>query len=199
MLLWALVAAAPAGATVIETTATPFTGDPIEVRITFDDEGAGDGEIWIGVEVAGGYEGDLRGLFLNLADDSLLAGLEVTGPDVTRVRKGSLLNLGHGSNLNGGGTPCPCDLGIEFGSPGIGADDIASTWVVLSYEGVDLDVSLFSEQLVGVRVTSVGTDGRRNGSSKTVAMVPEPHTAGLVSLGLVALARLRRRGAGLTA
>jgi hypothetical protein len=190
-----LAAVAPAGASMMETVATPFTGDPIEVRLTFDDQGAGIGEVWIGIEVEDGYQGDLRGLFLNLADDSLLAGLEVSGPDVTDVRKGGVIDLGHGANLNGGGSPCPCDLGIEFGSPGIGSDDIASTYVVLSHPDYALDVSMFRDQLVGVRVTSVGADDCRNGSSKTIAMVPEPHTAGLLSLGLLALARLRRRRA----
>lgn len=195
VLIITLGAVTPAGAAVIETVATSFTGDPIEVRITFDDTRVDPGEVWIGVEVEGGFEGDLRGLFLNLADESLLAGLDIEGPDVTGVKKGDVFNLGRGSNLNGGGSPCPCDLGIQFGSPGIGKDDIASTWVVLSHADYDLDVSMFKDQLVGVRVTSVGDGGSRNGSSKTIALVPEPNTAGLLSLGLLAIARLRRHSA----
>jgi hypothetical protein len=195
-LIMALGSVTPASAAVIDTVATTFAGDPMAVRITFDDAGAGAGEIWIGIEVEGGYEGDLRGLFLNLADDSLLAGLVVEGPYVTNVEKIDVLNAGRGANLHGGGSPCPCDLGIELGSPGIGKDDLASTYVVLSHADYDLNVSMFREQLVGVRVTSVGSDGRRRGSSKTVGLVPvpEPSTAAFLFLGLAGLAFQGRRG-----
>lgn len=185
---WAL----PAGATTIETIAQSFTGDPIEVKITLDDAGAGPGEILIGVEIIAGQEGDLRGIFLNLSDDSLLEGIEVTGPHVKDVEKFDVLNLGQGANLLGGGSPCPCDLGIGFGTPGIGKDDIQSTSFVLSHPDVALSLSLFQDQLVGVRVTSVGTGDDREGSSKTVAIVPEPMTSGLLVLGFSMLAAGRR-------
>jgi hypothetical protein len=195
-LILTLGAVTPASAAVIEVVATTFTGDPMAVRITFDDAGADAGEVWIGVEVEGGYQGDLRGLFLNLADDSLLAGLEVEGPYVTNVEKFDVSNVGRGANLHGGGSPCPCDLGIELGSPGTGRDDISSTYVVLSHDDYDLNVSMFREQLVGARVTSVGSGGRRNGSSKTIALVPvpEPSTAAFLFLGLAGLAFQGRRG-----
>ena len=187
-LLLAGVGAATSHATTIETVATSFTGDPIEVKITFDDAAADPGDIWIGVEVLGDQEGDLRGLFLNLSDDSLIAALEVTGSDVTRIVKFDVMNIGLGVNLNGGGGPCPCDLGIRLGTPGMGRDDIQSTSLVLSHPDEDLSLSLFQNELVGVRVTSVEVGGSRNGSSKTVAVVPEPMTAGLVALGLIGLA-----------
>jgi len=186
---WAL----PAGATTIETIAQSFTGDPVEVKITLDDAGAGPGEILIGVEILAGQEGDLRGIFLNLSDDSLLEGIEVTGPCVEDVEKFDVVNLGNGANLRGDGSPCPCDLGIEFGTPGIGKDDIQSTSFVLSHPDVALSLSLFQNQLVGVRVTSVGTGDDREGSSKTVALVPEPTTSGLLALGLGVLSSGRRR------
>jgi hypothetical protein len=194
-----LIGASPAGAVVIDTVATSFTGDPIEVKLTFDDAGAGPGEVWIGMEIVPDFEGDLRGLFLNLADDSLLAGLAIDGPYVTSVVKGGVWDAGRGANLHGGGSPCPCDVGIQLGSPGRGKDDIASTYVILSHPDFELDLSMFRDQLVGVRVTSVGSGGDRNGSSKTIGLVPvpEPQTASLLSLGLIAMASLlRRRGAG---
>ncbi|MAG34068.1 MAG: hypothetical protein CL908_24575 [Deltaproteobacteria bacterium] len=55
-----------------------------------------------------------------------------------------------------------------------------------------LDVSLFSGQKFGVRVTSVGSaDSGRGGSSKLIGVVPEPTTALLTMLGLAGLS-LRR-------
>jgi hypothetical protein len=185
---WAL----PASATTIETIAQSFTGNPIEVKVTLDDAGAGPGEILIGLEVLAGQEGDLRGIFLNLSDDSLLDGIEATGPCVTDVQKFDVVDLGQGANLLGGGSPCPCDLGIELGTPGIGKDDIQSTSFVLSHPDVTLPLSLFQGQRVGVRVTSVGNGDHREGSSKTVAIIPEPTTTGLLVLGLTMLSAGRR-------
>ena len=162
------------------------------MKITLDDAGAGPGEILLGVEILSGQAGDLRGIFLNLSDDSLLDGIEVTGPDVEGVERFDVVDLGHGANLHGGGSPCPCDLAIEFGTPGIGRDDIQFTSFALSHPDVALPLSLFQGQLVGVRVTSVGTGDHREGSSKTFAIVPEPATGGLLALGLALLSGWRR-------
>jgi hypothetical protein len=130
---------------------------------------------------------------MNLSDDSVLEGITVTGPHVTDVEKFDVVNLGQGANLLGGGSPCPCDLGIEFGTPGIGNDDIQATSFVLSHPDLALSLSLFQNELVGVRVTSVGTGDHREGSSKTVAIVPEPTTGALLALGLAVLSAGRRR------
>lgn len=191
--LLTVVTATASTAAMIETVATSFTGDPIEVKITFDDAAADPGEIWIGVEVLGGQQGDVRGLFLNLSDDSLIAAIGVTGTDVTRVEKFDVMSIGIGVNLNGGGSPCPCDLGIRFGTPGLGSDDIQSTSLVLSHPDGDLSLSLFQNELLGVRVTSVEVGGFRNGSSKTIGVVPEPATAGLLAFGLIGLVAAGRR------
>ena len=101
---------------------------------------------------------------------------------------------GGGSNLQGGGSPCPCDLGIEIGSPGLGhGDDYQSVTFTLSHASLDLDVSLFQGQSFGVRATSVGdVDGSREGSSKLIGVVPEPSTALLALLGLSGLASIGR-------
>jgi hypothetical protein len=197
ILMLLLCGATPAGATVIEVFTAPFKGDPIEVRLTFDDRGAGPGEVWIGLEIVPDFGGDLRGLFLNIADDSLLAGLEIDGPYVTNVEKGDVRDAGNGTNLNGRGSPCPCDVGIQLGSPGRGSDDVASTYVIVSHPDFELDLSMFRDQLVGVRVMAVGNGGGHNGSTKTIALipVPEPQTASLMSLGLIAIASLLGRRA----
>jgi hypothetical protein len=103
-----------------------------------------------------------------------------------------VINLGGGSNLNGGGSPCFCDIGIEIGSPGIGKDDIQSVTFTLSHDSESLDISLFEDQDFGVRATSVGdAGGSRNRSSKLIGVVPEPSTAILMLLGLAGLAGVR--------
>jgi len=194
-----------ARATSVELTATPFTGTPTAVHIILDDA-IGGGDINVTVTVTEGL-GDLRGVFLDVRDDVLfsLSNLQATGEFVTGIQTGSVIDLGNGANLHGGGTPCPCDVGILLGTPGIGKDDIQSTSFVLSLStGNPLDLSAFANQAIGVRVTSVGPDsGNREGSAKLSGTipdpnlpVPEPTPALLTAIGLGMLsyaARLRRR------
>jgi hypothetical protein len=195
-LLW--LAAVPAGAATLTTFLGPFTGDPAVVQITLDDLGPGSGDIEVRVEViASPSVGDIRGVFLNVADDTLLAGLTVTGSDVTDFLtrldtpgQQGITNLGNGNNLNGGGSPCPCDIGVEIGSPGIGKDDVFATTFVLSNATRTLELADFDGLPVGVRLTSVGLlGGAREGSSKLFSTVPEPSSAALLALGLGGLAR----------
>jgi len=184
-----------AGASTINASASAFTGDPLEVSIEIDDD-ADPGNLVITLEVDGDSDtGDLRGFFAEVTNESLLSGLSVSGDQVTgsRFEADAVINVGRGSNLNGGGSPCPCDLGVEIGDPGIGrGDDFQSVTFTLSHDTEDLTVDFFSEQLFGVRVTSVGDeDGRRGGSSKLIGLVPEPSTAVLAFLGLAGLASVR--------
>ena len=193
----AFFGAGTASATIAEATATAFTGDPLEVNITIDDE-ADPGNLVITLEVASGDPtGDLRGFFAQIADESLLAGLSVSGSVVTgsEFDANAVINLGKGVNLNGGGSPCPCDLGVEFGTPGIGKDDYQSVTFTLSHATETLTAAIFDGQAFGVRATSVGSlksKGGRDGSSKLAGVVPEPSTALLLGLGLSALATRRR-------
>jgi hypothetical protein len=190
-----LLFAAAAGATSIDFTLMPFTGDPSEVEITLDDMAAGDGKIEIRVEVTQGV-GDIRGVLFNITDDDLLDGLMITGDDVTGVKFRDVINLGRGANLYGGGSPCPCDIGVAIGLPGLrgGHDDLMSTTFVLMHETVDLDLSIFRDQLFGVRLTSVGDDCDREGSTKLRGVVPEPGTGLLLGAGLIALGARSRSG-----
>jgi hypothetical protein len=184
-----------ATASVIEATALPFTGDPLTVAVSIDD-GADPDNLVITLDVTGGDIGDLRGFFAHVSDESLLSGLFVVSGLNSSFDADSVARVGGGNNLNGGGTLCPCDLGIEIGSPGIGSNDIQSVTFTLSHTSQALDVSLFAEQAFGVRATSVGPlAGRRDGSSKligTFPVVPEPSTAMLMALGFLGLGISRR-------
>ncbi len=190
----ALLSSTPGLAATLSFTLDPFTGDDSEARVTLDDAAAGAGNIQISVEVTTGVA-DIRGILFDLADDSLLAGLVVSGGDVTDVAFGSVIDLGNGANLRGGGTPCPCDVGVEIGRPGLrgGSDDFQSTTIVLTHETLGLDLSIFDAQQFGLRLTSVGPDeDHRGGSAKLGGVVPEPSTGLLLGLGLLALARRSR-------
>jgi hypothetical protein len=182
-----------ASATTSTTTLQPFTGSDIEVELTLSDD-SDDGRIHGRLEVIDGI-GDLRGLFLDISDTSFLGGLLVTGDQVTDFETGDVTNLGKGNNLNGGGTPCPCDIGVGFGSPGIGWNDVQLALFIISHETEDLNLDLFVNQLAGARVTSVGDDeySSREGSSKLYGVVPEPSTAALLLLGLLGLGTTKSR------
>ena len=183
-----------ASATQISATATTFTGASLAVTATIDDS-IDPGNLVITLVVEDGAKtGDLRGFFADITDDSLLPGLSVSGPEVTSslFDANNVIDLGGGNNLNGGGTPCPCDFGVEIGNPGIGhGDDFQSVTFVLSHVSEDLDISIFEKQAFGVRATSVGpAEGSRNSSSKLrgkFPVVPEPSVAILMLLGLTGL------------
>jgi len=181
----------------IDTVTKPFTGTDSEVTVELTEEG---GDIRVTATVTLGLA-DLRAVYLDIANDALLSGMSADGEWVTdsKFRANGVIDLGQGSNLHGGGTPCPCDIGVELGTPGIGKDDILSTTFLLHGSG-PLSLSDFADQLVGVRVTSTGPDPfSRGGSAKLAGRlpdtvpVPEPHPAPLIAIGLGALGYAGRR------
>jgi hypothetical protein len=185
-----------ANATTLSFGLDPFTGDPSGVLVTLDDTAAGAGNIQITVEVSVGV-GDIRGVLFDVTDDVPLEGLMVGGANVTDVRLIDVIDLGGGANLQGGGSPCHCDVGVEIGRPGLrgGSDDFSSTTIVLMHAVLELDLSIFDAQAFGVRLTSTGPDAsHREGSSKLAGVVPEPSTAALLAAGLAWLAGRPRRG-----
>lgn len=188
----------------IEAFASSFTGKPLEVSLRIDDQSSpGDLVFTLSVIGPGSTVGDLRGFFLNLADESLLPGLTITGPNVTgsQIAANAVTGVGHGNNILGGGSPCPCDLGIELGTPGISKDDLRTVTFTLSHATRALDLTLVSGQTFGVRATSVGEGRCRDGSSKlsgVIPVVPEPGTALLMGLGLAGLTSVGRRSSSAT-
>jgi PEP-CTERM motif len=193
-----VLGAGAASATVIEATASSFTGDRLSVSLKVDDAAVpGDLVITLKVEGPGSTLADLRGFFVHVANESLLSGLTVTGPDVTSSSflANAVAGVGPGNNLNGGGSPCPCDIGVELGTQGIARNDLQTVTFTLSHATASLDISFLASQEFGVRATSVGKGKCRDGSSKLAGVlpVPEPGTAILMGLGLAGLAGTRSR------
>jgi hypothetical protein len=108
-----------------------------------------------------------------------LSAINVVGITQAVFGKNNVINLGGGSNLNGSGSPCPCDMGFEIGLPGIGRDALLSASFTLIHSDplVHLTVDNFAGQFLGARVTSVGPPGSvPNSSSKLTGVfgaVPE--------------------------
>ena len=77
---------------------------------------------------------------------------------------------------------------VEFGSPGR-SDDFDTIVLAITSESLDIDLSMFSEQLFGARLAAPSRKLR----GEAPFIVPEPSTAGLVTLGLLGLAIAGRR------
>jgi len=200
------LAGGSANAMMIDGTATPFTADDPSVRIVLNDATGIAGQIEVQIDVIGD-DADLRGVFFNLAlDDALLSGLVASGDDVTSFMSGDLIDLGLGGNWHGVGSPCLCDFGVAFGSPGVGEDELRSVTFMLtlfddSGNRIDLDLDMFAEQTFGVRLGArrpgdeIGGMGRQ-GSSKlsgTFSASLEPTTSLLFGSGLAGLVIAGRR------
>jgi hypothetical protein len=105
--------------------------------------------------VGGGLPGDLQGLFFDVNDDSKLAGLAVSGSSlITGFDTIDVINLGNGVNMNGAADPF--DVGIKFGTSGIGQDDIQTATFTLSNTAGNLTLDDIAHVEFGARTTSTG-------------------------------------------
>ncbi|PSN19886.1 hypothetical protein C7271_05015 [filamentous cyanobacterium CCP5] len=196
---------------------TPFTGSQAEVSISLDELSDGN----INVSVAANPDValvDLRGIFFNVANPAILPQLNVinASPHIVdfKVKAGDLIEIGSKNNkvafqgepdLN----PClagdrtGCDGALLIGTSGIGKDDVQSVnWTFTRRDGAPLTLADFEGMAWGVRATSVGPEGSREGSSKLSGIlsagpnpteVPEPAgAAALVSTAAAGIV-LRRR------
>lgn len=128
-----------------------------------------DGTLTFNVTQEGGIVGDLRGLFFDMADESILKSLVVTAASTDiRIGDDSIKDLGDGSNMNGLlGTDKGYDIGIEIGTSGIGKDDIRSYSFTLDSTARDLSLSDLGNVDFAARLTSVGVmEGSRTDSAK---------------------------------
>jgi Ca2+-binding RTX toxin-like protein len=105
---------------------------------------------------------DLRGLFFHISDESLIPGLKVTGSDVTTyvAQANKVTQVENDVTMSGevGKSAGPFDIGIEFGTQGIGKDDIRETSFTLS-ASKPLGLELVLQQYFGLRLTSVSDNG----------------------------------------
>ncbi|MBD2561625.1 MULTISPECIES: hypothetical protein [Nostoc] len=203
---------APANAASMNFTINDFTGADTQVKFTLDDAIAGSGKVQFKVDyLSTGTNtiADIRGVFFNIFDDSLLSGLQVVGTDVTASKfgtAGTVDSVGSSNNnLNGNGNQHNYfDAGIEIGQEGIskGKGDIQSTTFTLSHNSIALTLAQFSQQNFGVRLMSVGSGNNREDSSKLKGQAPYytppppppqkvPEPATVSALGLFALGALR--------
>ena len=158
-------------------TGTFIIHGQVDVSVTITEV---DGTLQFTVEVLDdtGQIGDLNALFFDLLDDSLTSGLIVTGADVTGValNADSVTKVDNYTNMNGEVIKDlgRFDGGVQFGTAGIGTDDIRTTTFTLSHDSQPLTLADVSLQDFGVRLTSVGTeDGSRTDSLKLGGTAPE--------------------------
>jgi len=97
---------------------------------------------------------DIRGLYFDVRDPSVLGNLAVSGADITSAAFADegVNRIGPGVNMNGTGA-APFDAGIGFGSPGVGRDEIQSTSFMLSTtDGSPLTLDLLAHVDFGVEL-----------------------------------------------
>lgn len=148
----------------------------IGVQVTAtEDEASGTIVFELDVQDTSKLTGDLRGFFFHF-DENLLPGLRITGDSTltgSKIDRNKVIDLGHGDNMNGAASPF--DIGLEFGTPGIGKGDDLSGPVAFTLSSTDRPLSLddLAHLQVGARVTSIGVPNKgRSDSEKIVAYAP---------------------------
>jgi hypothetical protein len=147
------------------------------VLVTATEDGSGGINFIVDVVDGATITGDLRALFLDI-NEAKLGGLEITDGSglitETMIDPNNVLDLGNGANLKGT-TKDGFDIGIEWGTQGIGHDDDIHEPVsfTLTNEAGDLTLDDIAHQRFGARVNSAGSpDGSRSGSEKLLVVAP---------------------------
>lgn len=146
------------------------------VQITAVENG-GNIDFTVDVIDSSSLTGDLRGLFFQF-NEAKLSTLQISNPDGlitdTQIKANKVIDLGNGANLNGAASPF--DVGIEFGTPGIGSkgNDISfPVHFTLSDAAHNLTLDDLAHLQFGARVNSIGIPGDdRSDSEKIVALAP---------------------------
>jgi hypothetical protein len=170
-----------------------FTGTDAQVQVTLTDQGTDTVRVTLdGVSDITGNIADLVGFFANFKSSFMLTealnialvsempgdlistsestnGSGILFLDDSGSTTDGITDVSSNVNLNGAGEQRTFDIGVQFGSGGLGqGDDFRSVSFDLSAAG--LDISDFAS--VGVRLQSVGPVGDRSGSSKLEGEVP---------------------------
>ena len=88
------------------------------------------------------------GFFFDFGHDTTIPGRSA-GDDVTDQAYGDVDDLGHGANMKGGGRD-GYDVGVEFGTQGIGKDDISSaSFTLASTDGTALTLDMIAHMEFG--------------------------------------------------
>ncbi|MFY0692613.1 MAG: FG-GAP repeat protein, partial [Paracoccaceae bacterium] len=141
----------------------------VDTRVTITE--MTDGTLKFDLQVLGtGSIGDLRALFFDMSGVDV-SGLCVSGADVTQAAmdEGGVNTLGQDANIEGSVSNelGDFDVGVEFGTAGISADDIQETSFLLDHDSAELTLNMLDLSDFGIRFTSVGEAGRpRKGSLK---------------------------------
>lgn len=151
-----------------------------EVNVSFTLVEQPDGSIGFTIDVLDdtGSIGDLNAIFFDLLNDSLTDTLTISGDDVSGIalKEDGVTKVDSYTNMNGEVVKDlgKFDGGVQFGTSGIGEDDIRSTTFTISSSERALTLDDFALQDFGVRLTSVGAeDGSRGDSLKLGGTAPE--------------------------
>lgn len=156
----------------------PGVGGAPGVEVYVEESGTGALLFNVSVLDTASLTADLRGLFFRLADATKLVGLKATSTDGTvtdfQAIDNKVIDLGDGANMNGAVTKTNAfDVGVEFGTQGIGKDDIQDSAFTLSNTANNLTLDDIAQTLFGARLTSVGSPtGSRSDSAKLTATAP---------------------------
>lgn len=153
-----------------------LTGD-VHVGITVTEQDDGSLKFDLAVLDDTGSIGDLNAIFFDIADTVDPNGLMVTGEDVSGMtfKEEGVTKVDNYTNINGEVVKDygKFDAGVQFGTAGIGEDDIRETSFVLSHSDMSLTIDDLLGQDFAARLTSVGAEGgSRDGSLKLGGEAP---------------------------